>query len=292
MERFRKWAGTRPDLCAAIVVGSRARSDHPADEWADLDLVMFVDDPAPYIDDARWVGNLGTPWLTFIEPTAVGDAHERRVLFEGGFDVDFALIPSSVLDPAAAGAMTAAFAQVVRRGSRILLDPQGKLSAASPAPAGPPPSLPSEREVLEVVNDFWYHAVWTAKHLRRGELWWAKGGCDGHMKELLRQMMEWHARTVRAPGEDTWMRGRFLEEWADPRAQRALRVAFAHYDQADLWRALIATMDLFRWLARETMQGLGFSYPADGDRHATALVRGLEAGRPRGSRRAPARRTH
>ena len=58
-------------------------------------------------------------------------------------------------------------------------------------------------------------------------------------------MIEWHAR---AGGHDTWFHGRFLEKWADPRAVKEMRDAFAHYDEADIWRALLASMDLFRWL--------------------------------------------
>lgn len=292
IQRFTRWATERPDIRAATIVGSRARQDHPADEWADLDLVMFAADPGRYADDPSWVRELGTPWLTFIEPTAVGGARERRILFEGGLDVDCALIPSAVLGTGATGAMPAAYAEVVRRGSRVLFDRERVLSAAVPEPTAAPPSAPSEQELLEAVNDFWYHAVWTAKHLRRGELWWAKGGCDYHMKELLRRMLEWHTRTVYAPGQDTWMRGRFLEEWADPRAKRALKKTFAHYDEEDVWRALFATMDLFRWLARETMNGLGFPYPAAGDGHATKLVEALAAGGKKGPRRVPSRRPH
>ena len=43
-----------------------------------------------------------------------------------------------------------------------------------------------------------------------------------------------------------------IEEWADPRVVTGLHMAYAHYDAADIERALWATMDLFRWLARET----------------------------------------
>ncbi len=289
--RFLQWAEGRADIHAAVVVGSRARADHPADEWADLDLVMFVEEPARYAGDAEWVRAIGTPWITFLEPTAVGGQVERRVLFEGGLDVDFALISSSALR-AGTGGTSAAFAEVVRRGSRVLFDREGLLTAASRGARPRPQPMPTERDVLEVVSDFWYHAVWTAKHLRRGELWWAKGGCDGLMKELLRRMMEWHARIVRAPGRDTWMRGRFLEEWADPRAKRALRTAFAHYDEEDVWHSLFATMDLFRWISRETMDKLGFAYPAESDRHATELVQELYAGRAARGRRASARAAH
>ncbi len=292
LQRFLEWAEGRTDVRAAVVVGSRARTDHPADEWADLDLVVFVEEPGRYVDDADWVEEIAQPWITFVEPTAIGNQQERRVLFEGGLDVDFAFVPASALGPVGTDQTSAAFFEVARRGYRILLDPGGALAAASSPPSVSRTSIPSGREVLEVVNDFGYHAVWTAKHLRRGELWWAKSGCDGRMKDLLRRMMEWHARAVHAPSLDTWMRGRYLEEWADPRAKRALRKSFAHYDEADVWRALLATMGLFRWLARETLQRLRVPYPAAGDRHATELVRQLYRGRAGNRPRRDARRAH
>ena len=42
------WAQAQPDIRAAIVVGSRARLDHPADEWSDLGLILFTTTPAAY----------------------------------------------------------------------------------------------------------------------------------------------------------------------------------------------------------------------------------------------------
>ncbi len=96
------------------------------------------------------------------------------------------------------------------------------------------------------------------------------------MKRLLLQMMEWHAHATRSWDYDTWFQGRFLEEWADPRALAGLRDAFAHYDADDIRRALFATMDLFRWLAMETAERLGYPYPTVGDARATELVRGQQ----------------
>ena len=56
---------------------------------------------------------------------------------------------------------------------------------------------------------------------------------------------------------DTWMRGRFLEQWADPRIVAVLpdRSGAAYGD--DLWRALFETMNLFRGLAVETAEAFG-----------------------------------
>jgi hypothetical protein len=88
-------------------------------------------------------------------------------------------------------------------------------------------------------------------------------------------MLEWHAHATQE-GIDIWMRGRFLEEWADPRAVDALPAIFAHYNEADVWHALLATMDLFSWLARETTEILKYAYPHQGEEHAAALVRQLK----------------
>ncbi|NBD35360.1 MAG: aminoglycoside adenylyltransferase, partial [Chloroflexi bacterium] len=138
---------------------------------------------------------------------------------------------------------------------------------------------PEEAEFLNVVNDFWYHTVWTGKHVRRGELWWGKSCCDGYLKHLLHQMLTWHTHATQPDEVDTWMRGRFLEEWADARAVAALPEIFAHYDEEDVWRALLSTMELFHWLAVETATALGYSYPHAGEAHARDLVQEMFAGR-------------
>ena len=139
-------------------------------------------------------------------------------------------------------------------------NPPAEAEAASP---------PDAAAFEQVVSDFWYHAVWTAKHLRRGELWWAKLGCDSRMKDRLRQVLEWEAA---AAGRDPWFRGRFFEEWADPVILRGLRTAFARYDEDEVWAALAATMDLFGEVSRRTAAALGMSCPPAVEEHARALA--------------------
>ena len=38
-----EWAIPNPELQLALVVGSRARSQPPPDEWSDLDLILFFE---------------------------------------------------------------------------------------------------------------------------------------------------------------------------------------------------------------------------------------------------------
>jgi len=97
IDRFVAWAEPRSDLRAALVVGSYARRDHPADVWSDLDLLLITTDPHFYLERTDWLTDVGQPWLTFLEPTAVGRLVERRVLFAGALDVDFTVVPLAVV---------------------------------------------------------------------------------------------------------------------------------------------------------------------------------------------------
>ncbi len=71
---------------------------------------------------------------------------------------------------------------------------------------------------------------------------------------------------------DTWHDGRLWNGGRYPRVLEELPRAFAHYDQDDIWRVLLVTMDLFRWLVRETAERLGYLYPTLSDGQATGLV--------------------
>jgi len=270
VDRLVAWAGRDANVRAVLAIGSRARADRPADEWADLDLILVARDPTLYLASADWLSEIGTPWLTFLERTPEGVAYERRVLFEGGLDVD--LIPKSLtwFEQMLQEDLPPLEPDLLRRGALVLVDKDGlaaRLAAAESAQSAVAP--PTEREFAEAVADFTYHTVWTAKKLRRGELWWAKSCCDSYLKGLLLRMIEWHAR---AGGAEARGRGRFLEEWADPRVLAALPSTFARYDAEDVWRALRATMDLYRWLAVETAEQLDYAYPSSGAGHAAHLV--------------------
>jgi aminoglycoside 6-adenylyltransferase len=280
VERFVRWAETCSDIRAAVIVGSRARVDHPADEWADLDILVITADPERYISTSDWIENVGNPLLTFVEPTSTGDDMERRVLFEGMLDVDFAILPKrraqQLLQGQVPPELVVQISNVFGRGMRVILDKDGmgaELRKVISSIESPTPPRPTQHEFLEVVNDFIYHAVFTAKHLRRGELCWTVACLNCYMQRLLLRMTEWHARATHGWNYDTWFRGRFLEEWAHPRALKELRSALSHYDEEDVKHALLATMNLFRWIAMESAEKLGYPYPTKADKYVTNWIK-------------------
>ena len=253
------WAREREDVKAVLVVGSQVRTEAPADRWSDLDVVLFVDDPERVAADESWVASFGTPVLTFLEPTAFGHRVERRVLYETGEDVDFPLLDASEWRMLT----TMPEARVLlARGYRVLHDELGLADALEEVEPPPADGPPDSATLKELSSDFWYHALWTAKKLRRGEIFTAIDCLDGYLKWRLLVLLRWHARVL-DPAAETWHGGRFIERWADPGALAALERAYAHYDLRDVARALWETIDLWQGLEEEVARKLGLETGLD-----------------------------
>lgn len=267
------WANARPDLRGVVVVGSRARQDHPADEWSDLDLVLFTADVARYQGDGRWLDELGSVWVAVRSQTGRGDL-EWQALFDGGLKADFVLVS---LDSAAGTSLqdwlaATPYGFVLSRGVRTLVD---KGQPPSPHPGGfqrPAAAHPTAEQFSAALQRVWLDAARAGQFLARGDLWRARQVCDGALKQTLLTCLEWHARAVHGLGHDIWHDGRYLDEWADPRAVAVLPSTLARHDREDLWRALEATLSLIRWLARETASRLGYPYPGEADAQVSAWL--------------------
>lgn len=273
---FVTWAQAQPDIWAAIVIGSRARDDYPADEWSDLDVILFTADPTGYASRQDWLEQLGEVWLAVRNRTGRGDP-EWLVLFANCLKIDIVLatIPDEYGLTATLPQMMEAspYQFVFERGARILFDKNNHQNELTvPVAKRIPPPHPTPDEFITAINQALLSAVRTVKFLKRGELWRAKQLCDGNLKQHLLTMLEWHARASHSSNYDTWYEGKFLGEWADPRALEALPSTFARYDLEELQQALFATLDLFRWLATETAGKLGYRYPHMVDKDITDWI--------------------
>ena len=279
LERLVEWAERQADVRAVVVVGSRASRLRPADQWSDVDLVLAVRDPQTYLTNAAWLSVLGDPMLTCVATLEGQTFH--AAWFEGEAKFDFIIVPSGLMRaatflmrlvarwpvlrhflPQGVSRQLATFADTIGKGMRILVDKDRWVSRLERARIERPVrAAPEEAQFSNAVSTFWSWALWTAKILERGEVWRAKRSCDHEMKEMLLQMLDWHARSIAGWERETWYLGRFLEEWVDPRAKLALREVFARYDEDDVWRALVATCELYSWVARETAERSNFTYP-------------------------------
>jgi aminoglycoside 6-adenylyltransferase len=269
--RIISWAESQANIRAILVVGSRARRDFPADEWSDIDLMVFTTDFEPYLNGDEWLDTIGEHWLNLAYETGDGDP-ERIVRFDGQRKADFVFL---TIDNLQSMVESGKLDGVYHRGYCVLIDKDGLAAELPPPPFKPPPcERPSKHTFTLAVNWFWHGAVYVAQQIRRRNLWVVKYR-DWTMKEILLRMLEWHARSEHGWGYDTWHDGHFLSEWADPEAWNDLHNTFGRFDAADSWQALLATMDLFRRLATETASRISYTYPATIDERFTQLVERL-----------------
>lgn len=250
--RVVEWAEREEPVRAVVLVGSRASGT--MDDLSDYDLAIFARTHEPYVRNDRWLSSIGRAWVCIPDHYEMGSSMipTRLVLFDPGVKVDFAFHPLSLFSD-----VTAAEAH------EVILDKDGLASEARPMEREASAML-DEPDFVRVVQEFWFEAYHVAKYLHRGELWLVKTR-DAATKALLLQMMEWHARASRGPGYDTRCEGRGLERWVDRAVWIELHETFAGFDAESSRRALYATMGLFRRLARETAERLGYAYPNDVD---------------------------
>jgi len=266
---FTSWAEATDDVRAAFVVGSRARVDHPADECADLDIILYANNSDFYLHDTDWLKKLGNIWVTFAYQTSGGEP-ERLTIFEGGFQVDIVFLTSDSLYRLV---KDRSVPYNFRRGVRVLVDKDNAGRYILPSDFKPAASPPiDEDSFVQVVSMFFFGALYTAKQILRNELWVAKAR-ENDLRTLMLQMMEWHARALNGNDHDVWHAGRFLHEWLDKKALQELKSTFSLYERADSLRGLMASIALFRRIAVETAEKLQLRYPEDTDHHITNWIR-------------------
>ena len=267
-QKLCKYAEQDKDIKAVIAIGSSTRSDLPADEFSDLDLIIVTSAPD------RWYSGecpafFGNVSISFIEPT-LGGGKERRCIYDADRDVDMIIFTPLQFENALKEGVTE---WVMNRGWKLLYD-GGDYAKKIPqfVTLEVHHAVMTKEEYENTVNDFFFHIIWACKKFRRGELWSAKMCIDGYLKERLLKMIEQNQLCF--GDTDVWHDGRFLDRWADSSVLDELKDCFAHYDSDDCRRALLATQRLFARLARTVADKRGFIYPEKAEECALSYMTG------------------
>ncbi len=251
------WAKAHKGVEALVHTGSLVRPDNRADEFSDLDIEIIAARPASLASNDGWLAEIGELITVLRLDEEDQDWPTRLAIFEGGVKVDFTVAGRRRLEEMIKSGLDPLY----ERGYRVLLDKSGVTTALPTASHRfPIPSLPSPDEFRERVEEFWFEAFHIPKYLARGELFLVKQR-DWTMKELLLEMIEWHAVATNHEPVDVWHNGTRLKEWTDPDTWRALQETFGRFDAGDQMRAFDETTKLYGRLGREVAARAGFQYP-------------------------------
>ena len=254
LERLLDWAHGADLIRAVVITGSLARADGSVDEYSDLDAQIITRDSKRLARDDSWLDALGEVWIRF---PLRQEAPYRLVWFAGGHKVDFQFVhPNDILAMRESGELSDEY----MRGYLVALDKDGLLAGLPPSPRlFPSPALPSGAELEAVVNEFWFEAIHVAQFIRRREFWVTKYR-DWTMKEDLLRLLEWHAQATAKKDVNTWLLGKRILQWTDAAAAAAIPRIWPRWDAGEMWRALLAQLELCRRLSRELHAALDLDY--------------------------------
>jgi aminoglycoside 6-adenylyltransferase len=273
LERIVEWAQSNSNVIALVITGSRARRQgESVDEFSDFDLEIIAENPDQLATNDEWLRSFG-PILVYLSLSEGQPFPTRLIFYEDGIKVDFRLCTRErISDMRGANGLD----DLYERGYRVLLDKDGITSGLPEAQgAFPTTKPPTQQEFSAVVNEFWFEAAHIPRYLLRGELWVVKTR-DWTMKQLLLQMLEWHAITRQKRPVDVWHIGTHMKDWADEETWQELHAVYSHFDAPDSRTGLTAMTTLFRRLAKEVATAIGIEYPAGPDTSVSGYVAGFQ----------------
>ncbi|WP_179394653.1 aminoglycoside 6-adenylyltransferase [Lacticaseibacillus absianus] len=220
-----------------------ARNDHEAvaDAWTDLDVTLFVRDLAA-ADGHWWLHQLGTPTLVqhltdthlFGPDTHTWESWLTR--YSGTRRIDLKLAP--VQDLAAYLAGNSLNTLVWQRDD-------GRLTARPTSAASHWVPVPTQTQLNNCANEFYWCAGNVVKGLARGKLLYANEQFNAHVRPELLRLLSFKA-TLACDGHfDAGVSSKFLWATLTPATQSQLAATYAQTDLTATRRSLDHALTLF-----------------------------------------------
>jgi aminoglycoside 6-adenylyltransferase len=271
-----QWATARSTIRAALLTSTRAIPNAHVDALSDYDVILIVQELDPYEVDRMWLTDLGDVLVAYWDPIypdpVFGIERCGNVTqYADGLKLDFNLWPVALFQQIVAAPVLPA---ELDAGYRVLLDKdQLTASMRSPTFTAYVPAPPSPAAYQTLINDFLSDAPYVAKCLWRDELLPAKWCLDHDMKQIyLRQVLEWRIEIDQDWSVPVGFLGKGLKKRLPPEIWDQVEQTYAGARLADNWEALARTMALFRQVAVEVGEHLGYAYPDDLHQRVRAYV--------------------
>jgi aminoglycoside 6-adenylyltransferase len=238
------WAQAEPNVRVVVLDGSLARDDGSIDEWSDLDLQLYVNDPAPLLEQRSWYAQFGE--VLVVEALENSGWFPTRLVYYVDGKIDFMIASVAVLRDT----------QQYDRPMRVLIDKDGVSATIAGAPRTRV-ELPDAHEYDVCVNEFYAAALMEAKMLVRDEPIKAKVR-DFDLKARLFEMIVWDHAARYGDERDVRPRGAEFRRWVDDDTEAGLRDCWSDTSTEAAANALGASIALFGTCSARLAHALGF----------------------------------
>jgi aminoglycoside 6-adenylyltransferase len=236
------WARENDNVRLVVVTGSVARGEG-VDALSDLDLELYVREPAELLTDLTWYRRFGD--VLAVEELENPGWNPTRLVYYVDGKIDFMIGALSVLDRGVS----------YDRAFTVTLDKDGLADRVTldRGPASPP----TRDDFRRCVDWFTAAALMQARDIVRDEPWKAKIR-DRDLKDELLEMIEWDHRARYGWEFDTWHLGSHMRRWMDADVQEALEQCWAPFSLDDTRAALVSSIALFDRVCSRTAHALRF----------------------------------
>ncbi|MGC9393411.1 MAG: aminoglycoside 6-adenylyltransferase [Anaerolineae bacterium] len=279
LQHLIRW-GTAHDTVRAMILTSTRTSSHArVDAFSDYDVIVYVPDIYPWHADDSWLEDFGRVLVVYRDPIQVEYGCEkfaRITQYENGLKIDFTVAPAEILPRIVA---TGRLPDDLDVGYTVLIDKDGLTERLLPPTyTAHIPAPPTEAHYLTRIEVFFHEATYVAKHLWRDDLMPAKYNLDYAMKHVgLRQMLEWWIETQHDWSVKPGAYGKGLKRWLPPDLWAELEATYVGADLEANWEAMFRTIALYRKVAVEVGDALGYAYPHEMERRAMAYFHKVKA---------------
>lgn len=276
IQRLIQWADNQDQVRAMLLTSTRANPNAAVDLLSDYDVVLVVPDIQPFYTNRRWLEDFGEVLVTYWDPIQPWPGYDvayfgNVIQYVDGLKIDFTLWPIALFQQIVAAPV---LPEGLDDGYTILLDKDHLADGMKPPtymvyiPA-PPSAATYQRMIEEFLSD----APYVAKCLWRDELLPAKWCLDYDMKHVyLRVFLDWRMELDHTWAAKTGNLGKGLKKQLPPAIWSQLESAYAGAGIEENWNALLQTLVVFRRVAIEVGERLGYPYPYALDQRVTAYV--------------------
>lgn len=263
-------AGDDDRVRAVIMGGSRANPNVKRDIFQDFDIIYVVNDVDTFTCDHSWISIFGEIMILQMPkcmqmPQDVNDGSFTYLMqFTDGNRIDLSLVP-------------------IEQAGKIIKDESlGILLLDKDQVMGdfPPTSdsdfiikKPTAHLFNDCCNEFWWICPYVAKGIWRDELPYAMFMHDRHARNMLMEMIRWYIGIKTDFSVSSGKYGKYFKEYLEKELWDMYVKTYSDGNYNNLWEALFAAGDLFRFMAQRVGEYFGFEYPYGDDERVTAHLK-------------------
>lgn len=264
-----KWVMADENVLLAVILGSQAHKDTHVDQWSDIDLAVVVHNQDLFDVKGDWIRKLTDYSFIYEESADIGNSMTWHVVLHNSLMIDLSVFSMPDIQEwmSASQSVKLQSQNFFKSNLLVIVDKVALLQKLMTDEEiekmlTDDNHPPTQEEVHRSIHRFWYHVVRAVKHMCRCDTWRAYMSCNHELKTCLLEMIEWYTKAKYGWDYNTRYEGRMIAEWADADIIEQLSVVFSGYDEEDISKSLLATINLFQKLSISLLKQLDYPlYP-------------------------------